>query len=117
MYHGKLPPDIVRNPLPDHPDLALFVGTLFERLGGKLEIDGQGNRRAHRPETGAANIPQMADAQPWEQFRSQDEWRGAIKLVAYWLERLGAADKERVFTLLAAVELGSEPGFDFRADL
>jgi len=85
MYQGKLPPDIVSNPLPENPDLALFVGTLFKRLGGKLIIDGQGRRCARRPTATYAQsqIPQFAEAHSWERFRSVDEWRGAIKLAGH----------------------------------
>lgn len=119
MHQGKVPTDVVGNPLPENPDLALFVGTLFERLGGRLTIDAKGHRRACRPtaEELQSGIPQLADAQSLERFHSVAEWRGAIKLAAYWVDRLGQADKERVYTLLAAVELDSEPDFDFRGQL
>lgn len=118
MNEGNTPPEVARA-LPDHPDLALFVATLFERLGGTLEIDGEGRRRARRPELrpnwyGHGALPQLADAQPQERFRSREEWEGAMKLAEYWLARLSGPDREYVFTLLAQPAIDSEGSFDFR---
>lgn len=113
----KLPADVVREPLPDHPDLALFVATLFERLGGQLEIDETGRREARRPDRGHLRrgpVPQLADAAPSERFRSLEEWEGAIKLTEYWLKRLSGADREYVFTLLGQAALDASNRFDFR---
>jgi len=113
-----VPEDVCREPLPDHPELALFVATLFQRLGGTLEIDRQGRRHAHRPEASRLRrLPQLADAKPWEQFRSPEEWQGAMKLAEYWLNRLSAADREYVFTLLASPDLDPREHFDFREKL
>ena len=61
--------------------------------------------------------PQLAEARPHEQFRSPEEWEGAMKLAEYWLNRLGAPDKEYVFTLLAPLALDRRQGFDFRERL
>lgn len=117
MHHGRMSSDVVGETLPDHPDLALFVATLFERLGGSLEIDEAGRRQACRPDLRARELPQLADARPWERFGSHDEWRGAVKLAEYWLSRLSPADREFVFTLLAPPALGTEGSFDFREQL
>jgi hypothetical protein len=117
MDRGKLPGDLHREPLPDRPELALFVATLFQRLGGTLEIDRIGRRHLRRPNPELLDregLPQLADTRPWEKFRSHAEWNGAMKLAEYWLDRLSAADKEYVFTLLAATPSVS---FDFRDQL
>jgi hypothetical protein len=106
MNHGKSPENVRREALPDHPDLALFVATLFQRLGGTLEIDAEGRRHTHRPKPELLHregLPQLADARPWERFRSSAEWVGAMKLAEYWLARLSDPDKEYVYTLLAAM--------------
>ena len=42
---------------------------------------------------GHGRLPQLAEAQLHEQFRSPEEWEGAMKLAEYWLNRLGAPDK------------------------
>jgi hypothetical protein len=117
MDRGKLPAEVCRDSLPDHRDLALFVATLFQRLGGSLEIDRDGNRRVRRPEPGrlvGRSLPQLADAGPSERFRSIAEWEGAIRLAEYWLNRLGEADRDYVFTLLAQPALDPRDRFDFR---
>jgi hypothetical protein len=111
--------DVGRKPLPDHPELALFVATLFQRLGGTLEIDERGGRHLCRPEERRLRregLPQLADAKPWEQFRSREEWEGAMKLAEYWLSRLSAPDKEYVFTLLGQTD-DTHQHFDFRERL
>jgi hypothetical protein len=120
MYRGRTPADVCREPLPDHPDLARFVATLFQRLGGTLEIDENGRRLAHRPERRRLRrdgLPQLPDAKPWERFGSLEEWEGAMKLCEYWLNRLSAPDKEYVFTLLAPLALDPDDRFDFREKL
>lgn len=108
-------------PLPDNPELALFVAGLFQRLGGRLSING-GQRFAWRPEPvyfrlQGEGLPQLPDAQPHERFHSVGQWRGALKVADYWLSRLSAADKELVFTLFAPVGAGHPERFDFRERL
>jgi hypothetical protein len=115
-----VPEDVYRDPLPDHRDLALFVATLFQRLGGKLEIDSRGRRHTRRPgpfRLREGGLPQLADAKPWERFHSVEEWEGAMKLAEYWLSRLSGPDREYVFTLLAPAELDAGGDFDFRDKL
>jgi hypothetical protein len=116
MDKGKLP-DVCRDPLPDKAELALFVATLFTRLGGRLEIDRRGRRRALRPDRfhfHRGGVPQFTDASPEERFKSAEEWEGAMKLAEYWFNRLGAPDKEYVYTLLAPLDLDHSEEFDFR---
>lgn len=117
MSRGKKSPDAVRQALPDQPDLALFVATVFQRLGGRFEIDEQGRRHTMRPSWLSLReqpLPQLAQAMPDERFHSPEEWHGAMKLLEYWLERLSEADRERVFTALATVDISRTEGFDFR---
>jgi hypothetical protein len=107
--------------LPDCPELALFVANAFQRLGGYLTTDSNGQRYAGRPEcvrlTHPDGHPQLPEARPWEQFHSDDEWRGAIKLADYWLARLSRRDKDFVFTLCAPVCIDPHKSFDFRGHL
>ena len=117
MDQGKLPTDVRRETLPDHRDLALFVATLFQRLGGTLAIDAEGGRYAQRPagySLPRGAVPQLPDAKPSERFRSAEEWEGAIKLAEYWLNRLSGPDREYVFTLMAQPALNPREDFDFR---
>lgn len=117
MYQRRTPARTHGAALPDQPDLALFVARLFERLGGSLEIDERGRRHVVRPDVSRYRgdaLPQLAGARPWEQFRSPEEWSGAMKLAEYWLSRLGPADMEHVFTLLASVATEPNEQFDFR---
>jgi hypothetical protein len=102
--------------LPDCRELALFVAGLFQNLGGQLFI-GDGRRSALRPEPAyfrlrSEDLPQLPNAEPWEQFHSAEEWRGALKVAEYWLTRLSAADKDFVFTLMAPAFV--DGNFDFR---
>ena len=105
-----------RQPLPDCPEVALFIASLFQRLGGSLFAE-TGGLGAVIPEPIAfrmqgKQLPQMADAMPHEEFHSAGEWRGAMKLAHYWLSRLSAADQEFVATLFASVS--TEANFDYR---
>jgi hypothetical protein len=110
-----MPASAEANMLPDHPDLALFVATLFKRLGGRLVIDDEGRRLARLPslrdERSGDGLPRLSGAQPWEQFDNADEWRGAIKLVRYWLDRLSDKDRDFVFTYCAdlPMDISSRP--------
>lgn len=104
--------------LPDCPELAIFVGRLYQMLGCRLTID-EGHRYAWRPEPACfrlqgESLPQLPGAEPHEQFSGADEWRGAVKLADYWLSRLSAADKHLIFTLLAPVRMQAPSDFDFR---
>ena len=108
-------------PLPECPELALFVGNLYQMLGCKLTIQ-EGHRYAWRPEPAyfrmqGASLPQLPGAEPQERFHSADEWRGAVKLTDYWLSRLSPADKNLIFTLLAPVAVRAPGEFDFREHL
>jgi hypothetical protein len=117
MHEERAPADAGREPLPDHPELARFVATLFQRLGGTLEIDGSGCRRTRRPDADRLRrqgLPQLPAARAHERFRSREEWDGAMKLVEYWLDRLSSADRDYVFMLLAPLSLDQDDAFDFR---
>ncbi|MDE2404617.1 MAG: hypothetical protein KGM17_08110 [Sphingomonadales bacterium] len=114
------PPEPGRETLPDQPALALFVGTLFERLGGTLEIDAEGKRHAWRPSLTRIRRdgpPQLEGARAHERFRSVEEWEGAMKLAQYWLTRLGDADRDLVYTMLAPLPEAVGETFDFRERL
>lgn len=108
-----------QNALPDHPDLALFVATLFQRLGGTLAIDGDGRRQTQLPDFSAfqkvrRSKPMLPDARDGERFRNEDEWRGAIKLMNYWLSRLSVRDRDYIYTLCADLRVNLDEPFDFK---
>lgn len=113
-------PDMNREPLDDAPELALFVATLYTRLGGRLVIDPDGTRHTVRParhDIWQDGIPQLENAGEDERFQSPAEWEGAVRLAEYWLHRLGPADREYVFAALAEAESADESEFDFRQQL
>lgn len=108
-------------PLPDCPELAMFVAGIFQRLGGRLAIDG-GQHIRWRPEPAhfrikGEELPQLPDAKPWEEFHSADEWRGALKVAEYWLTRLSPADRSFVYTYFAPTRTHAAGDFDFRDHL
>lgn len=104
--------------LPDCPEFALIVGGMFKQLGGALMMGSDGKRYASRPECPSllfpAGLPQMDGARPHEQFHSEAEWYGAMKLANFWLSRLSERDKELLFTLCASETLDTRRPFDFR---
>jgi len=93
--------------LPRAPGTAMMLALLYKRLGGIFSISSNGSRYFGRPEPAlfrvqGRDVPQLAGAQPHEQFHSPAEWKGAIKLVEALLQRLDDADTNLVFGLLAA---------------
>ena len=101
--------------LPECPEFALIVGNTFKQLGGALMIGSDGKRFAMRPEYHPDGLPQMDGARPWEQFHSDAEWQGAMKLANFWLSRLSEQDRELLYAMFASVS--TSEGFDFRAQL
>jgi hypothetical protein len=88
--------------LPSDPTFALALAMLYRRLGGEFLISGNGRRGYYQPCYGECDeLPQLPDAEPDERFHSVDEWSGAAKLVRGLLRRLGDADSNLVFDLLA----------------
>lgn len=100
---------------PDCPEFALVTGSAFMQLGGSLTTGSDGKRYSFRPECHPNGLPQMEGARPWEQFHSDAEWQGAMKLASYWLTRLSERDKDLLFTMASTVSTGD--GFDFRDHL
>lgn len=107
--------------LPDCPEFALIIGSTFTQLGGSLTTGSDGKRYASRPECPSlpfpAGMPQMDDARAHEQFHSEAEWYGAMKLANFWLSRLSERDKELLFTLCASESFDTRQPFDFRERL
>lgn len=96
--------------LPSMPDAALLLGQVFRCLGGWLSIDSRGRRGLGSPLCFDGDFPQLPDADQREQFRTSDEYRGAIKLLEGLMRRLGEADQEYLFLMLA-LEAVDESGF------
>lgn len=87
---------------PDNPKLVLFLGGVFRHLGGSFHVEGDGKRSISTPcdsEFLIGGLPQFADAKPHEEFQSDIEWRGALKLVDYFIHRLSRSDKDYLFSL------------------
>ena len=119
---SKRPIDGTDTPsIPDSPELAVFLVGVMQGLGCNFTIDGTGRRAVGWPESPSLDcsdgIPQMFGAGPSQRFHCDDEWRGAIKLGHYWLQRLSARDKDLAFTLAASVCADPRQPFDFREQL
>lgn len=100
--------------LPDCPTFALFIAGTFQRLGGFLAVDSTGRAVSGVPlDPEPGQRPQMPRARLSEQFHSDHEWRGAIKVAEYFMARLSARDKALVFGLIEPACDGGAP-FDFR---
>lgn len=89
--------------LPSMPAAALLLGQVFRSLGGWLCIDSEGGRRFGTPLYFDEGFPQLPDAQPFEQFRTGDEHRGAMKVLEGIMRRLCQEDRELLFDALADV--------------
>lgn len=107
--------------MPESPELAVFLVGVMQGLGCSFTIDSTGRRAIGWPDSPSLDcsdgIPQMFGAAPSQQFHCDDEWRGAVKLAHYWLQRLSARDKELAFTLAASVCADPRQHFDFREQL
>lgn len=106
-------------PLPENPGAAIMVGMLFKRLGGSFTIGADGRRWVGQQEPCAYRMrgeeyPQLPGAEPWEEFLSVEQWRGATRMLMYLLERLDPADKDYLFSVFAPIAVDDRDGFDFR---
>lgn len=104
--------------LPSNLDVAGIFAALFLRLGGTFTVGSNGVRYVGRPEPALfrlqkRGLPQLLESEPWEQFHSADEWRGALKLVDYVLTRLSESDQDWVFGCFASVAMDDRKQFDF----
>ena len=111
-----------RHPWPEAPDSAAFCAMMFVKLGGTLAIGSDGRRYAGRPmpylfQDMGEELPQLPGAAPHEQFQSEAEWEGAVKLLGYSIQRLSPADTEFIYAALAAVAVNEAKPFDFREKL
>lgn len=107
---------------PESPDIAGLAAMLFIKMGGHFSIGSNGERYSGRPEPCLFRIqdqslPVLPGAEPHEQFHSDEEWRGAIKLLDYIISRLSAADKNMIFDGFASVAIDERQPFDFRERL
>jgi hypothetical protein len=95
----------------DCPEFAFIVASLLQKLGGSLTIDSRGTRGVVRPECLRLcfpdGLPQLPSARPHEQLQTEDQWRGAFKLLEYCLSRLSDNDNEMVFGLFASPTIDS----------
>ena len=106
--------------LPDAPEAAFLVASLFQKLGGSFQISSNGTRYAGAPTATrfmAGGMPVLPYSRPHERFLNDDEWLGAIKVLDYAIRRLSPADKDFVFDIFALSALDSRGGFDFREQM
>lgn len=92
--------------LPCHPQTAFFVGCLFLKLGGSFTIGSNGQRYVGRPtpalyRLNGEGLPQIPRTEPHEQFHSDDEWGGAIKLLDALIRQMDKDDRDFLFEVFA----------------
>lgn len=104
---------------PDNPDFALIIAMAYQKLGAQFVMGHNQVRSVSIPMCTrlTGGIPQMGGAQPHEKFYDDSEYRGAMKILGYFISRLSDADAEFVFTLFAPVRLSPDGDFDFRDHL
>ena len=109
-----------RQAFPDSREIATLAGMLFCSLGGKLIIDKDGHRSRQQPEPAQfrladSPLPVLPHAEPHEAFHSGDEYRGAIKVLSYMLDRLSDNDRDFLFEAMGSRPEPDSDDFDFRA--
>lgn len=85
---------------PKCPQSALILGITFQRLGGWFSISSDGSRGMGQP-LHLENCPQLVDAKPHEQLRTDEEMRGALKIIEALFRRCPKSDRDYVFSALA----------------
>lgn len=100
---------------PDSPELALICAMTYQKLGAQFVMFNHVRSISIPLCTHAiGGMPQMKGARPHEKFYDDKEYRGAMKLLGYFVSRLSEADKEFVWTMLASDRLSPDGDFDFR---
>lgn len=114
------PSNARRAEFPESCAVGMLCGCLYLQLGGSFTVSSRGQRYVGRPASAeflAAGMPQLPDAEPHEQFHSDAEWSGALKLLDYLIARLAPADKELVFGAFAPIAVDERQPLDFREHL
>ncbi|MEM1051149.1 MAG: hypothetical protein AAGI28_03555 [Pseudomonadota bacterium] len=100
--------------LPPSPEVAIVMGSLFQRLGGWLYIDSNGERRMSVPMAGAYEGEEwdkyphpVPNAEPTERFMCGDQYEGAMRMVLALLRRLHPTDKTLIYDAFADVPIRS----------
>lgn len=90
--------------LPSNPLMAITLAMTFCKLGGSFSVSSDGKRYIGSPMgCFSETIPQLPETLPHEQFQSQDEWNGGLKLLNLMLHRIGKSDRDYVFDLVASI--------------
>ena len=95
--------------LPECPEAATVIASMFLRLGAHLIVDQHGKRQMMLPEPCSArdeegNLPDpVPNAKPTERFLSSDQYRGALRMVTAMLNRLHPNDTAFVYDAFAIV--------------
>jgi hypothetical protein len=91
-----------RNEFPSCPEAALIIAGAFQRMGGWFSVCSNGKRGIGQP-LYLEHCPQLADAKPHELMHSDDEMRGALKILLALFERFPKEDRDYVFAALAPI--------------
>lgn len=96
----------IEHKLPEDTNVANFIAEHFLMLGGQMIDDGT-RHSVSMPEPAwfrlqSRELPQLPGANPWERLHSDQEWRGALKVAAYFMQRLSDSDREFVFGLYSS---------------
>lgn len=108
-----------RQRFPSSPDITALAGMLYQALEGILVLGANGRRLRMQPEPGHfrvtnAGLPELPQAQPHETFLNGDEYRGAMKVLGYVIDRLSESDRELLFCAFADQVEPEADQFDFR---
>ena len=94
--------------LPVSNETALFIGMLYERLGGGFIVSSNGTRQMGRPEPcvfemNGEVLPQLPFAQPHNQLLNDEQWRGAMRMLDCLISALSSDARTVIFDHLAPV--------------
>lgn len=104
---------------PDNPEVALFIANAFKQLGAQFIIGHNEARSVSIPLCTRFNggLPHLHEARLHERFSGDVEYRGAMKLMGYFVSRFSDADLDHVFAKLASVKSLPDSDFDYRTNL
>ena len=93
--------------LPSSPEVALTLGLVYQRLEGWFSITSRGQRGYGRPcYFRDRALPQLPFAPIHQQFHSQAEYEGAMKMLEVLISRLDKSDADFVFDAFGHAAVG-----------
>ena len=95
--------------LPQSPEIALLVGTLFKQLGGDLIIGPDGRRYSSVTDPHVfSSLPKISALEPCYQPLNDEQYHGAMRLVSGLLHHLCKDDKNYLFDLFGEAYVDPE---------